>query len=291
LTSPLDLRLTLGVQRAGGRDPTIRVGDRGAWLARPTPEGPASLLLERRADTVHATGFGPGGPWLERLAPALLGELDEPAAFQPQDPVLADAVRRAPGLRLSAGGAPLASVVATILAQRITSGEAIRQWRDLCRALSVPAPGPPGLLMPPSAEALRGRPSWWFHRLGIERRRAEAVIRAARHEAHLDRAARLDPDAAQEALMLLPGIGPWTAATAVARMMVAPDAVVIGDYHLPHVVSHALAGEPRGGDDRMLDLLEPYRGQRARVVRLLVAAGHRAPAFGPHRAILPIAGW
>jgi len=45
-----------------------------------------------------------------------------------------------------------------------------------------------------------------------------------------------------------------------------------GDLHLPHVVSWALAGERRGTDERMLELLEPYRGQRGRVVRLLMAA-------------------
>jgi hypothetical protein len=31
----------------------------------------------------------------------------------------------------------------------------------------------------------------------------------------------------------------------------------------------------------MLELLEPYRGQRARVVRLLELSGIRAPRYGP----------
>jgi 3-methyladenine DNA glycosylase/8-oxoguanine DNA glycosylase len=70
-----------------------------------------------------------------------------------------------------------------------------------------------------------------------------------------------------------------------------PDAVPIGDYHLPHVVSYALTGEPRGDDDRMLELLEPYRGQRGRVLRLLVWSGHRAPRFGPRAPIPPVATW
>jgi hypothetical protein len=34
----------------------------------------------------------------------------------------------------------------------------------------------------------------------------------------------------------------------------------------------------------MLELLEPYRGQRARVVRLLELSGIRPPAFGPRLA-------
>jgi hypothetical protein len=51
------------------------------------------------------------------------------------------------------------------------------------------------------------------------------------------------------------------------------DAVFVGDLHLPHLVTSALAGERRGSDERMLELLEPYRGHRARVVRLLLAGG------------------
>jgi 3-methyladenine DNA glycosylase/8-oxoguanine DNA glycosylase len=52
-----------------------------------------------------------------------------------------------------------------------------------------------------------------------------------------------------------------------------PDAVPTGDLHLPHEVAWALAGEERADDRRMLELLEPYRGHRFRVLRLLLAGG------------------
>ena len=55
----------------------------------------------------------------------------------------------------------------------------------------------------------------------------------------------------------------------------------VGDFHLPNLVAYALAGEPRGDDARMLELLEPYRGQRARVMRLLELSGIRPPRYGP----------
>jgi hypothetical protein len=58
----------------------------------------------------------------------------------------------------------------------------------------------------------------------------------------------------------------------------------VGDFHLPNVVAFALAGEVRGDDRRMLELLEPWRGHRARVVRLLESSGIRPPAFGPRYA-------
>jgi 3-methyladenine DNA glycosylase/8-oxoguanine DNA glycosylase len=64
-----------------------------------------------------------------------------------------------------------------------------------------------------------------------------------------------------------------------------PDVVTVGDYHLPHLVSWALAGEPRGTDERMLELLEPFAGNRGRVVALLALAGLGAPRFGPHMPI------
>jgi 3-methyladenine DNA glycosylase/8-oxoguanine DNA glycosylase len=60
-----------------------------------------------------------------------------------------------------------------------------------------------------------------------------------------------------------------------------PDAVPLGDYHIPNLVAYALAGEPRATDQRMLELLEPYIGQRGRVIRVLMAGGRGAPRFGP----------
>jgi 3-methyladenine DNA glycosylase/8-oxoguanine DNA glycosylase len=59
------------------------------------------------------------------------------------------------------------------------------------------------------------------------------------------------------------------------------DAVSVGDFHLKHLVTWALAREPRGTDERMLELLVPYRPHRGRVQRLLEASGIKAPAFGP----------
>jgi 3-methyladenine DNA glycosylase/8-oxoguanine DNA glycosylase len=64
-----------------------------------------------------------------------------------------------------------------------------------------------------------------------------------------------------------------------------PDVVTVGDYHLPNQVAYALAGQPRGDDARMLELLEPFRGHRGRVCQLIVAGGVRAPRYGPRMPI------
>jgi 3-methyladenine DNA glycosylase/8-oxoguanine DNA glycosylase len=70
-----------------------------------------------------------------------------------------------------------------------------------------------------------------------------------------------------------------------------PDAVAVGDFHLKNMVGFALAGEPRASDERMLELLEPYRGQRGRVVRALQLDGYAAPKFGPRQRIVEINAW
>jgi len=93
------------------------------------------------------------------------------------------------------------------------------------------------------------------------------------------------PDAARRRLTAVPGLGEWSAAEIAAVALGDADAVSTGDYHLKHVVSWALAGEPRGSDDRMLELLEPYRGQRGRAIRLLELAGVQAPRRGPRKPL------
>jgi 3-methyladenine DNA glycosylase/8-oxoguanine DNA glycosylase len=68
-------------------------------------------------------------------------------------------------------------------------------------------------------------------------------------------------------------VGPWTSSRVMLVALGDADAVCTGDLHLPHLVTWALAGEPRGSDERMLELLEPFRGHRARVQRLLLIDG------------------
>jgi 3-methyladenine DNA glycosylase/8-oxoguanine DNA glycosylase len=84
-------------------------------------------------------------------------------------------------------------------------------------------------------------------------------------------------------------VGRWTAAEVAIVALGDADAVSVGDYHLPHQVAWALAGQSRGDDARMIELLEPYRGHRGRVIRLLEAGGITAPRFGPRLPLQSIA--
>lgn len=227
-----------------------------------------------------------------RRATAMTGAFDPGFEFHDAHPAVQRAQRNHPVVRFGASHTLFHELVPTILAQRVTAGEAIRQWHTLCRRLGEPAPGPlPGLLLPPSPAALLGRPAWWFHPLGIEGKRAQALRSVARHADKLWAWPLLSPAEVEGKLALLPGVGQWTIGSVMASAMGDPDAVAVGDFHLKNLVSYALAGEPRGTDERMLELLAPYAGQRGRVVRLLQLDGHSPPAFGPRQRILPMARW
>ena len=64
----------------------------------------------------------------------------------------------------------------------MTTEEARESYRHLVNALGDTAPGPHPLRVPPSPEVLARTPYWSFHRFGVERRRADVIIRAARYE-------------------------------------------------------------------------------------------------------------
>ncbi len=310
---PLDLRRTLGIHQRGASDPALRFEVSGsAWRATRTPQGPATLLVELRGDTVRARAWGPGATWsLERLE-ALLGLDDDPGGLVPQHAVVAAAVRSVPGLRIGRTGAVIEALIPAILEQKVTGAEAGRTYRGLVARYGEPAPGGVGLRLPPEPRVLAALPYHAFHPLGLERRRAELVRAVCRDAARLERlgeaaagpaaaeaaagpgaagptgagpgAAEAARVAAYAALRAIPGIGPWTAAEVGIRAFGDPDAVSVGDFHIPNMVAWALAGEPRGTDERMLELLEPYRGQRGRVIRLLELAGTKAPRYGPRLA-------
>ena len=279
--APLDIATTVLPLRQGTADPTMRVASGHVWRALHTAQGPATLHLRVDGHELVAAAAGPGAEAALALAPRLAGLDDDPSALRPLHPAVRDASHRNPGLRLTAGTAIVDALVWVVLAQKVVGLDARRAYRDLVHRLGEPAPGDARLLLPPLPEVLAATPYWTFHECNVERRRAGVVIEAARRPSALNRLAGVSAALARERLMTLPGIGAWTAAEVTAVSHGDPDAVPLGDFHLPNVVANALAGEPRGDDDRMLELLEPYRGQRGRVIRLLMSGGRGAPRWGP----------
>ncbi|MCL8016398.1 DNA-3-methyladenine glycosylase 2 family protein [Streptomyces sp. AS02] len=281
---PLDLGLVLGPLRRGPGDPTFRaMPDGSVWRACRTPAGPGTLRVGVRGAEVRGEAWGPGAEWLLEQLPELLGAADDPSAFVPRHRLVAVARHRRPGLRLTRTGLVMESLIPSVLEQKVTTDEAYRAWRLLVRKYGEPAPGPaPGrMCVMPDAETWRLIPSWEWHRAGVDNKRASTILRAVRVAARMEEAVRMPPAEAQGRLELVPGVGPWTSAEVVQRSHGAADAVTVGDLHLPGIVGFALAGDRDADDSVMLELLEPYAGQRHRAARLILLSGRvpgrRAP--------------
>ncbi|MGI9023459.1 MAG: DNA-3-methyladenine glycosylase family protein [Acidimicrobiales bacterium] len=290
LDRPVDLGLTLRPLRRGGLDPSMRIGPDGVWRATRTPAGPVTTLLTAEGARVSARAWGPGAQWALDALPDLVGASDIDDDFAPRDPVVADLRRQQRGLRISRSAAVVEALVPSILEQKVVGLEARRSYAGLVRSLGEPAPGPGKLLLPPAPATLAATPTWAFHRFGIEAKRADTVRVACSYAARLEEVTAMALADAYRRLTALPGVGPWTAAEVAIVALGDADAVSVGDYHLPNLVAWAMAGEARADDARMLELLEPYRGHRGRVIRLIVSGGPRPPRFGPRMPLRSIAG-
>lgn len=284
--SPL-LHRTLGQFRWGLYDPCCRLLDDEWMRATLTPDGPGAIRLTGlAAGAWRIEAHGPGGDWLADRAPGLAGQWDENSRVRPEHRVVADAQRAFGGLRLGRSGTPYHELLPAVLAQRITAREAARQWAGLVHEWGEPAPGPWGLMLPPRPSVMAGVPYFALHRLGIERSRARTLVAVARTVDSLGRGTDEDevaPHVRTSRLTAIHGVGIWTAAVAGAVAYGDPDALPVGDFHVKNTVAWALCGRPRGTDEEMLVLMEPYAGQRLRVLRWLELAGWRAPRFGPGR--------
>lgn len=272
----LDLRNTV----RGAKQP-LMIGPSEAWWATRTPDGPGSLALERRSPTVvAATAWGPGATWLLEQAPLVLGLADDLDGFEPTGTV-GEAWRRQP-FRLARTDRPWDALVGAILGQKVQATRARQSRRAIARRFGERAPGPREGWLLPSPETVGSMSYADFHPTGVERKRAEIIIRTARELPRME--APQDPARFKARLQRVHGIGPWTANLVSAQVLGDPDAVPTGDFHIPNTVAWMLAGEARADDHRMLELLEPFSGHRWRVVRLAKANG-AAPRYGPRLSL------
>jgi 3-methyladenine DNA glycosylase/8-oxoguanine DNA glycosylase len=299
---------TVGVLPFGSHDPCLRFSNGGLWWVARTPDGLGTLNLRPDAGDLLATAYGPGAQWLLDRSDAVAGLRDDVSGFTEvaaRHPVVAELHRRHRGLRLPATGRVYQRLMRAVLEQKVTGKEAYRAYAAIVRychraAGSEPVPGPAaGLLPPPAPEDVAAIPYWVMHGFGVEQRRADTLARASVEASYLERCAGAAE--ATRRLVAIQGIGAWTSAEVTRVAYGDPDAVSVGDYHIPHMVSWALAGQARAGsrdagpfaipgarspaDQRMLELLEPFQGHRGRVCVLLERGGYGAPRFGPRMPI------
>ena len=285
---PTDLARTLGALRNGAGDPCAQAAPGEWWWATRSPAGAVTLRCTPAPEGIDVAAWGPGTGWALSHAATLAGALDTPEDPLMPHPGLRVLQRRYARVRFVRTHRVLDAAVIAVLGQRVTGLEARRSWAALVRRLGEPAPGPGGLLLPPAPERLAGLPSWAFHPLGVDRRRAETIRRLASLSHAIDHVTS-PPAELGRRLATVPGVGPWTVAETTALALGDPDALPVGDYHAKHVVVCAFTGRPRGTDAEMVALLAPFQGQRRRVLRWLLLAGAGPARVAPRQAISPMA--
>ncbi|WP_285727893.1 DNA-3-methyladenine glycosylase family protein [Psychromicrobium xiongbiense] len=299
---PYDLALTIGSLRRGGSDPSTVPHDGAWWHAFRTPAGPVTLRVHQSREGIHAHAWGPGSQEALAGVPRMLGGDDDWSGFD-HPTVLATlpehvrlARQRHPGLRLLRTGRVLEVLIPAILEQKVTGKEAFAGYRRLVALFGEAAPGlsepggyppaqfPPGLRLGPEPQTWARIPSWAWHQAGVGPQRSDTIMRALQRASALGRLGQVDAPTASRALQSISGIGRWTAAEVTQISHGDPDSVSVGDYHLAGFVGLALIGEPVD-DAGMLELLEPWRGNRQRVVRLLGLTGIRKERHGPRMSV------
>lgn len=276
---PVDLALSLGQLQRGRNDPCVQVSSDGTVLrATWTPLGAASGRYRPLGhNRISVEAYGPGAAYLMDNAGDLLGFADDHAGFEPKG-LVAELHKRFSGMRFIRTRAVHEAMVRSVTEQKVTGADAKAAYRALLAFCSEPAPGPLGLTLPPHPHRLAQLPFHDYHRANLEERRARVIRTASQRADALERTTDMPLAQAWRALLSLHGVGPWTVAEVAQVAWGDADAVSVGDYHLPHLVSFVFTGERKGTDQRMLELLEPFKGHRGRVVRLLMAAG-----LGPER--------
>jgi endonuclease III len=292
LPHPTDVCRTLSPLSRGRFDPTIRIDSAvgTVWRTTRTPEGPCVQYLKQHGQDLVARGWGPGAKWATDRAPLLVGSEDEDGDFAidaVKHEVLHRTWQRHRGVRTVCTQVIWETLFRAILEQKVTGKEARDSYRLLIRSLGEPAPAHPGptLTMAPTASVVAGTPHHVFMAANVERKRADTIRQAATYAHRLEEAAHVSIEESYRRLRAIPGIGVWTVNEVGVIALGDADAVSVGDYHTKNRVSWALAGEPRGTDDRMIELLEPYRPYRARMVRIIGLSGISPPRYGPRLTI------
>lgn len=203
------------------------------------------------------------------------------------DPALSPLVRSTPGVRLpgAVDGAELA--LRAVLGQQVSTAAAATQTGRLVRELGTPLPdsfgAPPGDTAPvthlfPEPHVVAAAAEERLPRMPASRRRTLRVLAAALADGTVDLGPGSDRRQAEEQLLALPGIGPWTAQVVLLRGLGDPDAFPASDLGVR--TAAAAAGLP--GDPRALGVAaQAWRPWRSYATALLWAGTDHAAARLP----------
>lgn len=287
IPGPLEIESNTWATRTGKADPTGFLRDGRIWRASRHSSGAATVAIWRAGSTLHAEAWGDGAEEALSGVPALVGLTDDPSGFDSsRHPVVHDVARSRPGIRLGATRDLFDVGVRAVLGQKVTGLQAKRSFHALVRRCNERAPlgvvSRRPLFLPPTPDALLAAlAGHGATTLGIDVSRTAALRQLALVAHHLPSLAHRSPTEARTFLQQIPGIGEWTANEMTVVAMADQDAVSVGDYHLKNIVAFVLTGRPRGTDEEMVELLEPFRPHRARAMQMIALSGLRPPKYGP----------
>jgi 3-methyladenine DNA glycosylase/8-oxoguanine DNA glycosylase len=267
---PVHFSRTFSLQRLGPYDPSAESEKdcfRKAFFFRGEPAA-VEFLRDGDALLVTAHGNDPGALLAETLAG--LAQDDLYATFATHDSGVWRLHRSFPGLRLLRVPWLYDMTCSAILQQRIRTVDAMRDWRRIAQRWGADAPL--GLRAFPAADVLAKVPAFELRALNIDLQRTQTLLRFAQESRFVPLRNEMDFAELRRHLLRIVGIGPWTTESVLGYGAGDADAAIPGDLHLPHLVCYALAGEIPGSDERMMELLEPFRGHRFRIIRLLYAS-------------------
>jgi len=278
LVDPIDLARTTLPLRLGPNDPSSAVVDGSVWLAVRTPLGGATVRIGYVGRTVEVVAWGEGADAAVDSSPNLIGATDDTSAFRTGTAEVEDLARRFAGVRLPRSGAVADALIAHLVWRTHTPFEAQRARLQLAERWGGRAPGPTTLLLPPDPQELAGATHYDLHLAGLNPPVADMVKRIAASARRLDALALLPPGDAHRRLREVAGVDEWVAAKVAIAALGAPDAVPLGDVDLNRLVTSVISGSPTDSDDAFQACLDPWKGQRARVIRLIESAQVPSPS-------------
>ena len=266
--------------RMGRLDPTVILEKNRFVMARWFTSGSATVEMTERNGKAHVRIWGPAAEEARQHVPSILGLHDSPV-FDFGHSKLNRMLKPKMALRLSRFPFLSTALLSHVLQQQIAWRDAAKIWRCLANRHGNAADGPYPLKLPLQFQQMHTLSTHHYQSAGLIKNRIPLLREIGRLAWRIDHWYSESIETYASRIQKLPQMGPWTTYHALAVSMGEPDVIVTGDYTLPHTVSWALIGKARSTDDEMKRLLEPFKGNRWRLVRLLWALNIAAPRRGP----------
>jgi AraC family transcriptional regulator of adaptative response / DNA-3-methyladenine glycosylase II len=265
-------RCTAGVEQIEGGvyRRTVRIGESRGWVSVTRDPVRPALRAEVSASLVPV--LLPLGARLRALFD-LDAHPGEVAAALRTDRLLAPSVRRDPGLRVNGAFDAFETAVRVVLGQQVSVRAATTLAGRVAGALGDRVETPfPGLdRLSPTLEAVLEAGEDRLAGIGMPGARARTLlaVAGALRAGALDLRRGADADAARDAMLGLPGVGPWTANLVAMRAIGSPDAFPAGDLGVLKALGVRSAREA----EARAEAWRPWRAYAAMHLWRLAAGG------------------